>query len=396
MSEMATPQRYGAPAHLAAATAVARERYLLSCPAAMAYRLLELCASALCPAGMCWLVDPCAMLPLFVLLWYLPAAVRLGSLTKPLQYPMLCFVVDGVSLLGLHPLPRAAQGIYAVCLLRVLVLFSLFPMCSEWSPIPSEVKDLVINWKVLELFGRAEASESAEVVHMAELWLGASALILALSLLWVLITLVMLCCSAFDGKSDHDSLRKIDALAADVKRASDLTPQECYADLVKLRLTHPGLQFANLFTTAGPAWASVLHLVMDAGNVCSLFLHSRWTLAVPLAVSVFASLVYLYRSAFGQQHLARQVMLSLKRGLFTDGYMVAVRGDKGVLRIPETVLKVYSLPFAAKGLLPVLAAVLSIAGNVVLVAKFVFTEFDLGIQDTDFDYKRPGRPNKED
>merc|ERR550525_1644614 len=99
-----------------------------------------------------------------------------------------------------------------------------------------------------------------------------------------------------------------------------------------------------------------------------------------MVLCVALSARYLYRRSTGPHSLPREVLLVMKRGLVTEDYMETIRSDKGVLRIPETLLKVYALPFCAKSMLSVLMAIGSIVGNVALVAKFVFTEQDLGVR----------------
>lgn len=319
------------------------------------------------------------MLPLFFVFWYLPAYYRTGHLLRPLTYPILCFTVDNFSLLGLHPTPRPARGMYAVAVCRVVILFALIPLCSQWSPVPQGVKDLVINWKALDLFFYANSHQ--DTVQMAQLWIASSALVLMLSLLWVLITVVLLAGTTFGGQRNDQLLKEIEQIAVEVDRASALgKPGDCRQALEGLASRHPKFQLAGLVGTAGPAWASVLHLVMDIGSAVTLLMHSRLTLAAPMVLSVALSARYLYRRGTGPHSLPQEVLFVLRRGLVTEEYMEAIRSDKGVLRIPETVLKVYALPLSSKSPISILMAMGSIVGNVALVAKFVFTEQDLGVR----------------
>mmetsp|Transcript_100499 Transcript_100499/g.322487 ORF Transcript_100499/g.322487 Transcript_100499/m.322487 type:complete len:409 (-) Transcript_100499:67-1293(-) len=347
-------------------------------------RLLEVSTSALLPACMCWVMDPAALAPLFVLLWLLPAALRAKSLSKVLSYPLLCFVVDDVSLLGLHPTPRAARLTYAICILRTFVLYSVIPLGGEWSPLPEVIKAWIVNWKAVDLLNASLASEGLPW-YMGVVWVSCVAGVLVLSLLWVVVTVAMLGAGRCGSERNETLLKQVDSIGEQVQAASTLEPTECYAKLKEIQSQNPSFELASLFNTVGPAWASVLHVGMDICNVGTLILHGSWTLAIPLAVSVCCSIVYFQKATFGRHRLLSEVKLSLQRGLCTEHYLEAVRSDKGVLRIPETVLKVYGLPFAAKSPLSLAMAIGSIAGNVALVAKFVYTEFDLGIEDHGLD-----------
>mmetsp|Transcript_143861 Transcript_143861/g.261229 ORF Transcript_143861/g.261229 Transcript_143861/m.261229 type:complete len:386 (-) Transcript_143861:52-1209(-) len=377
-------------ARLAASLAVARAHYPLGIKAAFLYRLLELTASAILPAGMCWVVDPAAMAPLFVLLWYLPAAIRTKSLTKPLAQPILCFAVDDVSLLGMHPAPRPAKGMYAIAIARVLALFAIFPLFSETSPLPQDFKDLVMNRKALETFN--SPLFIAGKFHIWDLWLAACVAVMVVSAIWIVVTLVLLLLTPlFGGFAAKGPLEEVKALAIQIQHFAGLEPADCRQGLLKLKTWNPQLKLASLFNTVGPAWACFLHLAMDTGNVCKLGWHGKWTLALPLAICVAVSLMYLTRASKGSLNLPKEVLLSLKSGLVTENWMEAIRGDKAVLRIPETVLKIYALPFVATSWMSVLSAAGAISGNVVLVAKFVYTEFDVGIENFGMDEAKKGK-----
>lgn len=345
-------------ARLAAALAVARGRRPVAWVAVVLYRALELCAGAVLPAGICWIIDPCAMLPIFILLWYLPAAGRSGSATRPLAVPLLCFAVGDAPLLGLRPAARTARAMYAICIFRVAVLVALIPLCSRWSPLPEDVQRSIINWKALEAL--EELSSDSGTSHLAGALLFSAAATLMLSLVWAAAALALLLGGALvpRGEPRHPGCAEEIRLLADaIDQASRLeSPEACREELVRLRELNPG-------------------------NVVSLAIQGRWTLSLPLAASVVNSACYLRSKMEGPHRLPLEVIRSLRRGLATAEYMEAIRGDKAVLRIPETVLKVYSLIFAASGgSASVALGVGAVVSNVLLVARFVSCELDLDIQ----------------
>lgn len=378
-------------ARLAASLAVARANYPLGSRVALVYRLLELTANALLPAGMCWVVDPAALAPLFALLWYLPAASRTKSFTKPLSQPILCFVVDDVSLLGMHPAPRPAKSMYAIAITRVLALIAIFPLFMDTSPVPQDFKDLVMNHRALANFNSTLFNEVKGKIHLWDLWFAACVAVLVLSIIWIVSTLfLMLFTPLFNGFTDDAPLQEVHELASLIQQWSCLEPADCKQGLLKLQTQYPCFKLASVMSTVGPAWACFLHLGMDIGNACTLALHGKWTLSLPLAGCVIVALKYLSRASSGPLNLPREVLLSIRSGLVTENWMEAIRGDKGVLRIPETVLKIYALPFLATSWMSILSGAGAVAGNLVLVAKFVYTEFDIGIENfgTDDDDKK--------
>mmetsp|Transcript_28727 Transcript_28727/g.75201 ORF Transcript_28727/g.75201 Transcript_28727/m.75201 type:complete len:415 (+) Transcript_28727:34-1278(+) len=393
------PAPLGTSARLAAALAVARRRRPVAWAAVVLYRALELCASAVLPAGVCWIIDPCAMLPIFILLWYLPAAGRAGSATKPVALPLLCFAVGDVSLLGLRPAARTARAMCTICIFRVAVLVALIPLCSRWSPLPEDVQRSIINWKALEAL--EELSSDSGTSHLAWVLLYSAAATLMLSMVWAAATLALILGGALTprGEPRHPSCaEEIRQLADAVDQASRLdSPEACREELTRLRELNPGLVITSIFNTVGPAWAVFLHFAIDAGNVASLAIQGRWTLAVPLAFSVANSACYLRCKMEGPHRLPLEVVRSLHRGLATAEYMEAIRGDKAVLRIPETVLKVYSLIFAASGgTISVALGIGAVVSNVFLVARFVSCELDLDIQGVeDADLAIWGAPGKQ-
>lgn len=371
---------------LTAALAVAKEQFPRRCIAALFYRLAELCTNAVLPAGMCWVVDPCFMAPVFLAFWYAPAAIRAHSWVKPLRQPILCFVVDDVSLLSIHPNPRSARGMYAICIFRLLLLLSVVPMlhpaAHHLSPLGEEFGRQVVNERALQQIGKAFQAGGNSL--LATFWLFCFTGVLAMSVAWGVVTAYLLSFTAvFDGTADRRLLKVIDELAADLHRAAQLSPWECHKELRRIKASrHPGLGLANLLNCVGPAWAVVLHFAMDVGFVLLHLFQGSFTLAIPLAFFVCASLAYFHRHSAGLVHLPGEVLLSLRRGLVTKHWMEGIRGDKGVLRIPETVLKVYGLPLAVGSprLFAVVAGAGAVGSNVALVAKFIFTEWDLGVE----------------
>jgi hypothetical protein len=288
---------------------------------------------------------------------------------------------------------------YAICIFRVAVLVALIPLCSRWSPLPEDVQRSIINWKALEAL--EELSSDSGTSHLAGALVFSAAATLMLSLVWAAAALALLLGGALvpRGEPRHpDCAEEIRLLAEAIDQASRLDdPEACREELVRLRELNPGLVLTSIFNTVGPAWAVFLHFAIDLGNVASLAIQGRWTLSLPLAASVVNSACYLRSKMEGPHRLPLEVIRSLRRGLATAEYMEAIRGDKAVLRVPETVLKVYSLIFAASGgNVSVALGVGAVVSNVLLVARFVSCELDLDIQSVeDADFAIWGAPGEQ-
>mmetsp|Transcript_42378 Transcript_42378/g.76938 ORF Transcript_42378/g.76938 Transcript_42378/m.76938 type:complete len:1021 (-) Transcript_42378:103-3165(-) len=387
--------RLGAPARLAAAKAVVKGYWLIWPQVVLLYRWMELCANFVCLAGLLWVINPLVMLVPFILLWYLPAAHCVDSFIKPLKVPLLLFVVDDFSLLGIHPDARNVRFMYIISLLRVLLLLFIIPVCSKWSPLPQGLKDQVMNQAVMDIFVDEapdtldEPPEMGKTIALAEVWLALGLLALFASLMWMLLTLPMLCgspccgCpSPLGGWKDENLLKKVEELSAKVDNASGLEPSSCRKALERLRKDDCSrLQITTTFGVGLQAFGILSHLAGDVVNTCTFILNKDFIYAGLLSFTLAITLVYQCGAmGGGPLGIMTEAKLSIERGLYTENYLVIVQGDKGVQAIPAMALKIYGLPFAAKSPFSVLVAAASICGGVLGIANFIFQQYDLGVE----------------
>lgn len=381
--------------------AVVKERSLLRAAGALVFRILELSAHALLPAVMSWLVEPSAIGILFVLLWYLPASRHVGSYKKPLAFPLLAFVVDDFSLLGLHPTPRNAKGMYRIMAIRVLLLLLLLPMSEPAiSPLPASVRLIFFRQGVWDIVTR---HVSLGFTGLASLWMALFVTVVLQSVLWLIITVHMLTVgecggrrSPIQGEVSRD-LAKVQEIAAKVDATRVLGDEECHQALVRLKQTYPDFMLTNVFNTFGPAVGFVSRLLSEVYSI-ALFVFAAYRqrgdanmamrhaiLALILGATLYVTLVQL-----GQQRPDRVVgeaWRSWVRGVHTEGYLAIVRADKGAQAIPALFVKIYGLPYAATTSFSVLVSWGSILGVIGVVSFFIFQQFDLGVEEVGADSK---------
>lgn len=138
------------------------------------------------------------------------------------------------------------------------------------------------------------------------------------------------------------------------------------------------LSLAQLPIVMG-ALGALGHLAIDSFVACQLACEALWTLAFPMVVLVGLAVYYLFRHGLSPRRIVKEVVHSMRRGVVTDEYLMLVRGDKGVVRLPEIAFRLYALPLSVKGELAALGVAASILTSVASIAKFVFVEFDLGV-----------------
>lgn len=385
-------------ARLTAATAVVRQKWLCWHHLVLFYRVLEVCANAVCLSGMMWVLDPRAMVAPFVLLWYLPAARRAGSYTRPLQRPLLMFVCPDVSLLRLHPKQRSARRMYVICLLRVFLLLAIMPVCSKWSPLPQRFKETFMDSEAMDIFNVESTAVGGSTIPLVFLWAALGALVILVSLLWVALTIPMIvgfpCLgmpSPLRGDADADLLAQVDGLAAQVAAAALLPAAACSRALEALA-ARPGSRVRRVSTLSAVSAAvgSMTHVASEVFNVITFMRHGWFVSAVLLGATVFVSAQRLTQLTGGKpQTIMRELSLTLKRGVFTERLLAIQRADKGGQVMPALLLKVFGLPFAARDLYAGVVAAATIAASTFGMGKFLFQEVDLGVGGDDVDWHGP-------
>jgi len=391
----ATRSSLSAPARLAAARAVLTELGPAPVAVALAYRLAEFAANVLLFGGMLWLVTPWALLPVFALLWYLPAAVHTRSGWAPLRYPLLNFVVDDFSLLGLHPHLRCARAMYKVMVFRVLLMFLALLLLSSWSFLPQSVIDWLHHGTAMQAIARIKPNGTIPKL-VRGVWHLLGAAVVVLSAVWVVVTVVLLSVPRCRGRATpffaprRDLLLdRVGALATEVHQIAMLRPleevgaaAECREALARLRDERfPGLRLTNVFTTFGPAWAAILHFGTDCFNVFTFVKHGDFLFAAFLILTMWVSLTYAWVATDrGPHRIYQETKLSLDCGVVTHDFLVMIRADKGFQMIPALLLQVYGLPYAAQSWTTALAAAGSIGATVLFVVPFIHHDYDLGIE----------------
>lgn len=395
------PKPFASGARLAAAMAVVRERSPCKGLGALMYRVLEVSAHALLPAVMTWVVEPAAIGVVFVLFWYLPAVWHLRSCLKPLAFPLLAFVVDDFSILGLHPTPRDAKVMYRIMVLRVSLLLAALPLLAPiTSPLPEPVRTFFFDQATWDMFDRRKKLDDYGLlgahVAMAPLWITLSASVVILSVLWLLVAIHMLCVtdclgmkSPIVGEVSGD-LVLVQEIAEEVDATKYLNDKDCHGALQRLKEQYPHFMLTNVFNTIGPAVGFLLRL-SSTGMSIGVFVMAAFRdrddlgLAAGNALSALAlcTTMTITLVQLGLRHpeaVFREVRRSWARGVHTEGYLAIVRADKGSQAIPALFVKVYGLPFAATSVFSVLVSWGSILVVVGTVSLFVFQQFDLGIE----------------
>lgn len=402
------PKSFASGSRLAAAMAVVKQRSPWRAVGALVFRVLELSAQALLPAVMIWVVEPAAMGVFFMLFWYLPSAWHVSSYKKPFAFPLLAFVVDDFSILGLHPTPRNAKKMYRIMVVRVALLLAVVPLSyGPISPLPAWVRLFFFDQDVWNAFkaqlkhGQIHHQGSEGEMGIVFLWLALFASVIVLSALWLFIALHMLFISTCQGRKSpivgevSRDFVKVQELAAQVDETKNLNDEECHEALLRLKQRYPAFMLTNVFNTCGPAMGFLSRLVTEAYSI-GLFVMAAITtyegkhpnymnnaarqtfLASVLGVTLAVTLVQL-----GMHHpetIIREVRRSWARGVHTEGYLAIVRADKGAQAVPALFVKIYGLPFAATTAFSVIVSWVSILGVIGVVSLFTFQQFDLGVE----------------
>lgn len=372
----------GLAARSAATKAMVSEELCLSPLVVSLYRLAELCANVILPSLATWLADPWVVVVLFVVLWYCPAVARTRSFGKPLGYPLLNFVLDDFSFLNLHPHPRSPWCMYGLAMLRVCILLALVPLLlPDVSPLPDAIRTFfsAAALKHLEYFDR-ENTSTLDIVAK-EIWKVVLMLGLAMTLLWLLMTVPMLLveqrlCQP-DGLAD-----RIKSLAVEIEYVSSgLPPELCRHELEALQQRHPKLKMASFLNTFGPAWAVLVHLGMDLMNIATFAQGEDYARAGLLGFVVLVTICYANNlTTNGCLSLYGEAKLSWERGVWTDDYVAFLKADKGIQAIPSLIVTLSGVPFKARSFVGTLGGLGSICINVALLVPFITEQFDLGLE----------------
>jgi len=394
-----------APARLMAALAVAQEREPKSKVAAMTYRLTEFCANVVCLFCVLWLVWHWAWLVLFALLWYLPAAWRTRSFWRPVRLPLLNFVVDDFSLLGLHPTPRPAHTMHVICLLRVLVLIVVVPAFAASTEVPMWLKTLFSNENAIHILFQGKPLHGESIPERSLLvWAVFAIIMLALAALWALLVSVMLLAACrgsgpLSWEKNKLMLGKIDELASLIDLATSQSDwRACLHMMRNIQGDHPSLKLTTVGATFGPAVGTLVHLVLDIFVAYTFFSHgfnypkSLVPDFILGSLTILNFLFTLVHNAFisggNPFAMAGEAWRSFERGAFTENYVRILYGDLGAHVLPTLGINIFGLPFRADHPLKVVSAIMAIFITIATSVPFIFQQFDLGIEREGFVQER--------
>jgi len=399
-----TRERLSRPARLMAAAAVAKKKWPIAQTTVLLFRLFDFCANVLMLCGTLWYVDQRAVVPFFVLFWYLPAWHRVGSWWKPLRLPLLNFVVDDFSMLGLHPNPRPAKFIHLIYVLRVFILAVAVPALafSSWEAW----FEVFANRNAVDIFNCDGKRESECIPPGSKtVWKVAGLTSLALTYIWLL-GLTALLLLAFVKKKgplswekDKDSMKRIDRLAEHIDLAAAHADwRTCVAVMKKLRSKHPSLKLTTIGTTMGPSVAWIVHLLLDISVAYTFFSHG-WPrrhkdhpehdsylpdmILGGLTVLNFGMVLWHTARVAGSYNpflMFPEARASFLRGVFTERFVDIVYSDLGFHVLPTLFINAFGLPFRADSVFKLVGAVWAILLTVFSSVPFIFQQFDLGVE----------------
>mmetsp|Transcript_19442 Transcript_19442/g.60143 ORF Transcript_19442/g.60143 Transcript_19442/m.60143 type:complete len:485 (-) Transcript_19442:71-1525(-) len=385
-----------APARLMAALAVVQERGPKAKAAAMGYRLAEFCANVVCLFCVLWVVWHWAVLALFALLWYLPAAWRTGSLWRPIRLPLLNFVVDDFSLLGVHPKPRPAHVMHAICLLRVLVLIVVIPAFAASTNVPEWMKILFSNENAIHILFQGKPLHGESIPERSLLvWAVFAIIMLALAALWALLVSVMLLAACrgsgpLSWEKNKLMLGKIDELASLIDLATSQSDwRACLHMMRNIQGDHPSLKLTTVAKTFGPAVGTLVHLALDVAVAHTFFSHGLnnpesfvpdCTLGSLTILNMLFTLLHNTLVGGSPWAIAGEAWRSFERGALTETYVRILYGDLGAHVLPALAIKIFGLPFCADNTVKVATGILAIVGTIPGSVPFIFQQFDLGIE----------------
>jgi len=383
-------------AHMMAALAVVQDRWPKLKMMALLYRLTEFCANVICLWGSFWLLWYWVAIGFAMLLWYLPAAVRTRSLWKLIRLPLLNFVVDDFSLLGLHPMARPAVKMYAVCLLRVLILIVVIPWFATSAVLPDWLKKVLSNENAIHILFQGQELHGQRIpLESVQEWATLMGVVLSMSALWVLLTLCLLgaalCCGSgpLAWRADAALQREIESLAEEIDSANCHADwRACLLQMKRLQEEHPCLKLTTVGSTLGPAVGAVAHLVLDVASAYIFFSHGQrypssrvpdFSLGILTLVNFVFTLMHNCNAGKGNPlAMIREAKASFERGVFTDAYIKILYGDQGAHVLLTLGVNVFGIPFRADNPLKVASALMAILTTVATCVPFIFQQFDLG------------------
>mmetsp|Transcript_14690 Transcript_14690/g.28965 ORF Transcript_14690/g.28965 Transcript_14690/m.28965 type:complete len:475 (-) Transcript_14690:76-1500(-) len=412
------PTVFASGSRMAAAMSVALERTPALAAASLLFRVLELSANVLLLACLAWLVRFLVIVFLFVSLWYIPAARHVESYKMPLVFPVLCFVVDDFSMLGLHPKPRSAVSMYRIMVFRVVVLLLFWFFIA--GPGRHEAIAKQLPWLMWCLFDRgimkkftdnSSSTEQTEFrIDLINLWRALGLSVVVLSLLWLSIAIHMLLVGHFAGRPSplraevSADMTRVMHLTALVDETRDLGDGECRDALLRLKQqNYPRFVLMNIASTFGPIAgfvsrfaAEVYSVVIFAVSMVYYAYMKYWLPAIAQGIlgSLLACtvLITIYNIALrAPMQILVEAKRSWDRGIATEPYLDIIRADKGAQALPALFIKIIGLPFAVSTPLQLVVSWGSILGVVGVVALFVFQRFDLGIENEGFSAVQDGR-----
>lgn len=448
MEDFDTFHNVGIPSRFMGAKAALKEHRFWSkfAPFLIIFRVLELCANCSLLAIILWWIKPHIMVVPFILLWYLPAVFRTGFFTlllrpakagkiqwwqpwlAPLQYPILLFVADDFSWLRIHPEQRRPVRMYAIYIVRVVLLLCIIPLCdphgglggscraiinedtgsSAESPLKQmhDAFDGVLVGSTINLLSQA-VDKGHFVNFLTVLWSAISEAIIFISLLWVLISstlLVLVWLKRVRVDRNEDLLRRVGDIAGAIESAARMKdPLECRQRLRSLPELDRAVGGCDTFELVSPfrppSTNPVLVGVLYTVNSCVRLLNV-YTYASSLTWNgLFCSLVLLghvvlttlqaWRLGMADPRaVLAEVKLSLARGIFTPKLFELLKSDKGALTLPALVFSLSSLPWtiylnhheASMQAVMAVGQVLGVVGLTGATAVFVFEQFDLGVE----------------
>eukprot|EP00927_Polykrikos_kofoidii_P058980 TRINITY_DN5393_c0_g1_i5.p1 TRINITY_DN5393_c0_g1~~TRINITY_DN5393_c0_g1_i5.p1 ORF type:complete len:602 (+),score=58.18 TRINITY_DN5393_c0_g1_i5:51-1808(+) len=383
---------YGSPARLFSAKTVISETSRSMHLAVLLYRLLEFCANVLLFCFATWMLHPVIYMSTFVLFWYLPATLHMRGWRRPILYPLVNFVVDDFSFHNIHPTPRNATCVYVFAVVRVAVLLVFVPMVA-----PPHFSCLSVSF--MSVFQNKAAIRELSSIFPAErkktfehfivlLWSVASTFFFVAGIVWICIVVHMLIfrsCAGYPspicGEKDESMLERIDELGAQLELISNLEPEECFAELMRLRRTRPKFEQAGFFATFGPLWAIVLHLGLDLFNAFNFFNSSDYWRAAALVFLALITIIYVSNlTEHGLLNMYTECKRSWDSGIFTRDYMTFVRADKGIHSIPSLVLTVSALPFTIPKPMDLCGCLGTLVMTTRALVPFITREYDYGVE----------------
>jgi len=360
--------------------------------------------------GTSWYVHHYALVPFFIIFWYLPAWHRVRSWWKPLRLPLLNFVMDDFSMLGLHPKPRPAKLMHMTAVLRVFILAVGIPVLA-FSPWEAWF-EVFANENAVDIFYCTEGVKHCIPPRSRFVWKFAGKACLVLTYVWLLgaTVLLLLACvkkGPLSWEKDKNALKRIDWLAQHIDVAAAHEDwRACVAHMKKIRSKHPKLKLTTIGTTVGPAVAWIVHLLLDISVAYTFFSHGwerrekghpqhgSFTPDMIMAGLTVLNFVLVLRhtakvaGSYNPFLMFPEAKASFLRGVFTERFVDIVYSDLGFHVLPTLFINAFGLPFVADNLFKLVGAVWAILLTVFSSVPFIFQQFDLGVEREGFDQEQ--------